>query len=197
LTLSVARAELRAVEAGRRNIGDRLGGILLDGYNFSREITAGKTGTVLVISTNSGGGILLFRPDQSYAASKAVGEPTSIQVFDLDDDGLPELVLDEINGRGTGVLNENYHLYGLQTSNIRELWSGESFVLEWPDSSRVPEKRNIGFLNFRPSAFGEPSRMVHFAFDEVTGKESRRTYTLRSGRVAVVSTETMVMRPRS
>jgi hypothetical protein len=108
LTLSVARSELRLVEAGHREIGERIGGILLDGYNFSREISAGKAGTVLVISTNGGGGILLFRPDESYAATKAVSQPTSIQVFDLDDDGVPEVVLDEVNGRGTGLLNENY-----------------------------------------------------------------------------------------
>src|SRR5437899_1857890 len=71
--------------------GEMLGTIELNALNYSRELDIGGGFRVIAISTDLGGGLILFSPKGLAESSIATQEITWLQLFDLNDDGISEL----------------------------------------------------------------------------------------------------------
>src|SRR5437879_5971806 len=83
---------------------EMLGTIDVQNLNYSREVEIGGGFRVIVLSKNMGGALILFSPQQLAEDSMATNEITWLQLFDLNDDGISELVTEEIEAQGTGIL---------------------------------------------------------------------------------------------
>src|SRR5262245_621366 len=98
----------------------------ISGYSSHWRVDPGGGRTVVVMSRNLNGYLLLFSHDGLLVATVATGEIVSIQVCDLDQDGVAEIILDEVKGRGTGLLMREFHLYRLSRTSVEDLWHGTS-----------------------------------------------------------------------
>jgi hypothetical protein len=163
-TAFAGESGLLTLEQARRSLAQRVKGeaasiglMNLEAFNFSWDLGIGRGLTVLAISCDLKGGLVAFRDDGSLIASEPAGEITSVQLFDLNEDGIAEVVTEEVAGRGTGVLMKNFCLYSVTTETIKKLWSGESYFRSVP----LKEER-VGFVRFDPSGGGRPrAQLVH------------------------------------
>jgi hypothetical protein len=114
---------------------------------------------VIVISSNLAGGLAVFRSDGSAVVTQPTREITWVQLFDLDEDGVSEVVTEEIDGRGTGVLEKTFRVYRVTANQVVEIWSGQSFRRHAPDESRIEE--TSAFLRFDRSGAGRNARLTH------------------------------------
>lgn len=141
-----------------------LGAITLEGLNYSREIGLGQGLRVIVLSKNTGGGLLLFSPSGVLQNSIATGEITWIQLFDLNDDGISEVVTEEVEGRGTGILVKNFKLYTVADGRIEQIWKHLSYRRESSWNPASPQQ-NVNemqcFLRFDAAGGGSASRMTY------------------------------------
>jgi hypothetical protein len=162
---------------------------MLAGYNFHWQIELGKHSRLVVISRNLGGSLLAFRSDGSLLARTEAGEITWLQLFDFDEDGQAEVILEEIDGRGTGILLKSFHIYRVADGAIRQLWDGLSYqrklLPSGQDGSQVFSLLR-GFVRCEPSGGGSlHTRLFHFT-ERVTPRGSqmvsKRAYTFSRGR---------------
>jgi len=174
LTLPKARSILAA-----RVEGSKLGTIPLDGYSFHRVIEIGGGITVLVVSCNLGGGIATFKADGANIVTRPTHEIVSTQIVDLDEDGVDELVTDEIDGRGTGVLERTFRIYRSTPSGVDQIWQGESYSRRAADEVHLTEK--LGLLHFDHSGAGRPARMVHAIIEN--GRSATSTWEVLNGQL--------------
>jgi hypothetical protein len=164
LTLDQARGLLE------QRTAQSVGSIALNGYNFHRELGIGRQLHVIAISRNLGGGLLLFNEDGRNIAKQETGEVTQLQLFDINEDGVAEIVTEEVDGRGTGVLEKSFRVYEASSSGFRKLWEGESYVRH-ANESKVDE--SIAFIRFDPSGSGRGPRLTHLL--KVSGGATRET----------------------
>lgn len=155
-----------------------VGSIALNGYSFHREIGIGKGVRVIVISRNLGGGLLVFDANGANVSTKQTNEITWIQLFDLDEDGVAEIVTEEIESRGTGVLEKRFHVYRFATGRIESVWVGESYSRHAPTPEAIEE--TMGFIRFDPSGAGRNARLTHVVLDGA-GQQRRATFGWRNG----------------
>ena len=157
-----------------------VGRIALNGYNFHREVDVGQGVRVIVISRNLGGGLLVFVANGANVATEETNEITSLQIFDLDEDGVAEIATEEIEGRGTGILEKRFHIYRIMPKHIETLWVGESYSRH----ARTPEKieETTGFLRFDGSGAGRKARITHLVLD-AAGRPRETTLEWRDGRL--------------
>lgn len=165
--LDEARAKL-----DRGDAEGAIGNITLAGYSFSREVGVGAGKRVIVISCNLAGGIALYDRNGSLVSTTRTQEITSLQVVDVDEDGVADLLTEEIDGRGTGVLLKSFRLYRVETDAVRQVWQGESYNRRENERGRVREL--IGFLRFDPSGGGRNARLTHLMIGE--GHEQREQF---------------------
>jgi hypothetical protein len=171
--LDRARAALN-----RRGSGEAVGDISLAGYSFSRELEIGEGLHVIVISSNLAGGLAVFRGDGSAVVTQPTREITWVQLFDLDEDGVSEIVTEEIDGRGTGVLEKTFRVYRVTANQVVEIWSGQSFRRHAPDENRMVE--TSAFLRFDRSGAGRNGRLTHLTVD-ASHQQNEAVYEWREG----------------
>jgi len=160
--------------------GEMIGSISLAGFSFSRELEIGAGFRVIVISSNLIGGLTIFRNDGAMVAAHPTREITWVQLFDLDEDGVSEVVTEEIDGRGTGVLKKTFRVYRVMPNNVAEIWSGQSFRRRAPDENHVEESN--GFLRFDRGGGGRNTRLTLLIID-ASNKQDEVVYEWRDGRL--------------
>jgi hypothetical protein len=185
ITLDAARTALNSPGPGKK-IGD----IDLTGFGFARELEIGAGIRVIAISTNDGGGLAAFRPDGSSIETLRTGKITWLQLFDLNEDNVSEIVTEEVNGRGTGVLQKSFNVYAVSAHRIKSVWHAESYSLDANSkevNSHGSVKERIGYLRFDPSGFGRRARMAYLLTLPTGVVLTRGTYEMRGETVVKVS----------
>jgi hypothetical protein len=166
----------------------------ISGFSRQWRIEPGGGRTVVVLSCNLNGYILLFSKEGALVSSAPIGESISVLVCDLDEDGTDELVLDEVKERGTGLLTREFHLYELSESSAKDLWHGASFSHLFHDEGEGKQfsSSTRGSLRCDPSGGGRPrARLVYTStIDSGKGRRERHevAFELIGGKVVERST---------
>jgi hypothetical protein len=106
-------------------------------------------------------------------------EIISAQIIDLDDDGVDERVTDEVDGRGTGVLERTFRIYRSSSSGVDQIWQGASYLRQAPNEVHFTEK--LGLVHFDRSGAGEPARLVHAILQD--GRWTTTTWQMLNGKL--------------
>jgi len=163
---------------------------ILAGYSFHWEIRIGEAIHIIAISRNLGGALFSFSANGSLLARREIQEVTSLQLFDFDEDGRPEIILDEIDGRGTGIVLRNFHIYRVTRRSIDHLWKGASYhrriLPPTVEGSRPVIDVLRGAIRCEPSGGGaKEARLLHFT-ERATGRKdpevSRHAFAFLDGR---------------
>jgi hypothetical protein len=162
--------------------------VSLEGYLEHWDLELGGEKRLIVVSQMRGGRSLLlaFTESGSYLAQFHAGaELASLALCDLNSDGVSEVILDQLVGWGTGVLDRAYVVF-LIDREIREVWTGLSLqIVEAPGSATAVTKR--GFLRCEPSGWDVPySRLFHRVEFSVDGDQAveGRAWRLIDNRLA-------------
>jgi hypothetical protein len=175
-SITQARDALIEGRSGHRESATSLG-IDLAGFNWFQEIaiaqravTPQQVVTVFLLSRHLSGEIFAFGPDGRLASRLAIGEPVTYQPIDLDGDGLMELMVEEVDGYGTGIYETGYHIYGALAERVKQVWTAPAL---WSWSNRDPEQGR-GLLRFE-WRWGHPGPLVLYFADGVRdGKTVKR-----------------------
>jgi len=165
----------------------------ISGYSYHWRVDPGGGRIVVVMSCNLNGYLLLFSHDGLLVSTVATGEIASIQVCDLDQDGVGEVILDEVKGRGTGLLMREFHLYRLSRTGVEDLWHGTSFSRMFHDegADKSYSSYERGSLRYSPGGSDGPrAHLVHrVSSDDGKGRRKVREVSLelRGGKVVVVA----------
>jgi len=171
--------EARKIIAARENGEDveAVGPIRLGGLNFTREIEIGKSTRALIISCHLGGGIMVFDSAGKLIAFRRTGNIKSVQILDIDEKDQDEIITDEIDGTGTGIGRDGYHIYRLSNNKLEQLWHGESYYLDAFPGQHIERQ---GFIRFMESGWGIPlTRLIHTVCDIDAKKCRQDVYVLR------------------
>lgn len=158
-----------------------LGALSLEGLTYSRELELGEGLRVVALSKNRGGGLALFSSAGVLEDSLPSDEITSIELFDLDGDGISEMLTEEIEGRGTGVLIENYKLYSFDGGSIKKLWQRPSYIRDTPwtsDRAGQKIKETRYFVRFDGPSAGLPARMTYLEPTKGPGHYTETIYVM-------------------
>jgi len=162
----------------------------LTGYNFHWEVAPGKEQRVIAVSRMLGSTFMVFRADGSLLSTLEAQELTWLVLCDLDEDGTAEILTEQIEGRGTGVLFKRYHLYGLSTEGLREIWSEVSFSRASPPAS--PQAVARGLIRCERSGSGIPYARLLYLQETTEGEKitiERMALALREGKLVPVAWE--------
>lgn len=176
LTIDQARQALR-----ERSSDEMLGTVSLQGLDWSREVDLGQGIRVIALSKNLGGGLVLFSPNGRVESSVTTNEITSLQCFDLNDDGVSELVTEEVEGRGTGILVKDFKIYSQSVHGLEKVWERRSYSREapWdPNSSTQKIRETLYFLRFDSAGAGAPARMTYLEPSGQSGQYRKSVYTM-------------------
>lgn len=170
--------------------GEILGNISLTAVNYFREVGLGHGIRTIVVSTNMGGGIAIFSSKGVMESSLATGEADSIRLFDLNGDGVSEILTDEITDRGTGIPVKNFNLYAVSGNGIRRVWKGLSYRRETPwqpgqATIKVHELQN--FIRFDGAGAGYPSRMTYLVSTGEPNRFRKIEYVMTGSTVRALS----------
>lgn len=154
-----------------RRLGGSVGTIALNGFNEYREVELGKGLRALVISCQGGGGIALFDPDGLAAVTLRTDEIQSIMLYDLDRDGISDLITEQLTQYGTGLIGKEYRIYRVRSRELLLSWSGESFLRSIPLRARTgQETERTSFIHFDDS-----DGKVVLVYDAAQKRGARRT----------------------
>jgi len=176
---SSAAAQSTTIDAARKALtkGEgSIGKIPLRGLRFHWDAEAGPY-RVLVIAGNLEGGVAVFDSSGKLTSSLATAEPLSVQLVDLDFDGTPELITDELVGRATGALHQMFHIYRLGgAGTVADVWKGESYL------STPTEGPKRGYLRIDPTLARTPGYAIqHLIVDDTTGRSRSEVFQLVGG----------------
>jgi hypothetical protein len=181
---SAARPSLQEARAALEvRTHTEVGAISLNGYSFHREILLGHGMRVIAISRNLGGGLLFFQ-GEACVATRSTSEITWLQVFDVDEDGVAELITEEIDDRGTGVMRKSFYIYRIVTDRVETLWKGSSYDRETLADGTVVERES--FLRFDASGAGRNTRVTHLSLAS-DGDRHEVSLEWSNGRLRVIS----------
>lgn len=129
------------------------------GYGSHWEVSSLGGGLkVALASRGREDSILLTRANGSLIARKDVGEITWVQLFDFDGDGLAEIVTEQVDGYGTGILIKTFYVYRASGTGLAQIWTGLSSShkrLKEPTKSGASAfEEQRGFLHFGPPGSG-------------------------------------------
>jgi len=121
----------------------------LSGYTFHWEVDLGNGDHYVLISQNYQGQILAFSKDGLLKDSLVTTEIRGLQICDINSDLRFEIITTQVDSRGTGLLEENFHVYDVGNPFLRELWSGVaySFLPEEKTPGRLVYREARGYLN--------------------------------------------------
>jgi hypothetical protein len=94
--------------------------------NYYQELELGRGNRVIIISCVLGCGILVFNPSGKMVVGTKTAEVEWVQLFDVDQDGVHEIVLEAKDGVGTGLLRKAVHVYRLLNDDLVELWKADT-----------------------------------------------------------------------
>lgn len=185
ITIEHAREMLETSSSGKM-----LGNISLTAVNYFREVELGNGIRAIVVSTNYGGGIAVFSPKGVMESSLATGEAESIQLFDLNGDGISEILTDESEGPATGIFIMNYKLYAVSRGEIKQVWRGLSYKREAPwqpgrATTKVHELQN--FIRFDEVGAGYPIRMTYLVSTGEPNRFRKIVYVMTGSAVRALS----------
>jgi hypothetical protein len=152
----------------------------LEGYDRHWEMQVGQGSTVIVLSRMRGkqGEILMFSPIGTLVGRLPVGaEITNILLCDLADSGFPDLVLDQLDGWGTNVVERSFRVTRVAPS-LQEIWKASSLSV---DSSPGRSESSRSFVRCEPPGLGFPgTRLLYLTEVRQKGKVrlSRRSLQL-------------------
>jgi len=179
--LDLARRTLALRARGGEDSPSEVLGTSLAGYSFHREIEVGGGLTVVVISRNLTGNLLVFSTAGKLTAKGDTQEILSIELADLDQDGIDELLTEEVETRGAGMFASRFAVYKVLRGAISFLWKGEAY--SEVDLPPAPREERIGFLRvgFAPRAGFYAPELVHVVFDSRARVWTTETVVLRGG----------------
>jgi hypothetical protein len=167
-----------------------IAGISFAGFSWYREVEVGGGYRVLVISCKHGGGLMVFGPSLRLTSSMKTDDIKSVTLLDLDEDGISEVLTDEVEGEGTGILLGQFVVYRVSPGPIRRLWDGVSLyqASSWdPKAGFTGGIRREGFVRFDPSGGGVPARLLHVTCEGGNSPCKERSFELRGGVIQEIS----------
>lgn len=118
----------------------------------------------MAVSYNLRGDLFLFDAAGSLLVRAKTGELTWLQLFDFDVDGTAELITEEVDGRGTGVLIKGFHIYRLSRAGVEPLWQGASYSRKEvgldPETGESVYELVRGYVRCEPGGQASP-RLLH------------------------------------
>jgi len=143
---SFTRAALEeAIQAWRRT-GKTPSGFPLDlaGFNFLWEASPGDGHRLAAIAKVHGGYLVLFDEAGELRDQHQTGEIYySVLLCDLDQDAVAEVILDEVEGFGTGYLRRSFHVYKISADEIVPLGARVSYQSRIVYGSTGDQRREI------------------------------------------------------
>lgn len=184
--LEVVREVLKVVRTSGHQIKFALPAKLrLEGYRFHWELSIAPDVHVILVSRTRGGALLAFREDGSLAGLVETAEITSAGLFDFDDeDGPAEVITEQIEGGGTGVLLKRYHIYRIGKNGPQEVWKEDSLDFDASYNRTVR-----GAIRMEEGGFGLPySRLLYLKETVDHGRVSyeHKAFAFREGRFVEV-----------
>jgi len=186
-----AERTLDARDAGGLDGPSEVLGVTLAGFNFYREVLIGKGIRVIVISRTKtlGGTLLVFDASGTLASSRETNqEILSMQLVDLDHDGVDEIITEEIGNATPGYFETEFVAYRVWPPPCQDIWRGEAWLsVNYPLEHN--RERHTGFVRVPFEGDAGPynrMRLVHVLHDEVSGKWITNSVTLQRERVTVL-----------
>lgn len=107
--------------------------------------------------------LLVFNTAGKLIHQRQLPKVDSVQTLDLDSDGSQEILMDQVDGTGSGLLLKRYHLYSIADHSIRDCWQGDSLVRFISPGAKpsAEEKLAFGFVKLEPARAGFPGRLFH------------------------------------
>jgi hypothetical protein len=158
-----------------------LGSISLDGFEFSRELEVGNGVRVIAVTGAMKGGLAAFRKGGSLITTVSTGRITWLQLFDLNEDHLSEVITEEVNGRGTGILTKSFAVYVLSANAVKNVWRQDSYIRRapWnPEESKPVIDETLSFLRFDSSGAGRKARMTYLTRGRPGAKLIERVFEM-------------------
>jgi len=149
----------------------------LSGYLQHWEGDMGGGLQVMVVSRARGvrSHLLVFSRERKLVARRELGaEIHSLLPCDLDEDGILELVVDELDGWGTGILERTFRAYRI-SQGITQIWSSVSLSVHDPAGEEAAEEIRRGFL--RCEAVGRTPPYTRLLYIEETLSRGKSTLT--------------------
>ena len=117
---------------------------------------------LMIVNDSSSGVLAVFKSDGKLSDSLKLGTIVSSQAVDLNDGDTGGIAIDEVEGKGTGVVLRQFKLYSVtDASKLDELRHAPSFARKAPWSSSESEPKvttERGYLNFNRGALASPRR---------------------------------------
>jgi hypothetical protein len=165
-----------AIEAlGRAKRGDDLPELGIRSYLWHSDLLLSRTQRLVVVARLQGSTFLLFVSGAPVGRVEA-NEPSAIEMFDLNGDGVLEVMTETRDAWGTGVVRRRYHLYAADGTRVYELWSGLSYSYDSSGSVR-------GFVKFEYSSGGRLLHTTEAVTKSGRRKVERRAFVMQSGKV--------------
>lgn len=171
-----------------------VGGERIDLPGFQRfwRLELGRGTYVLVLDQQRGAHSLVLKlsPEEQLLGKLLVGaEIRSLLLCDLDWDGVDELVIDSLEGWGTGLLDRRLRVLRVEPE-LQELWQGCGDGLEAGRGEDL--KTTVHLRCARPSDYGSDGQELELRrtirFGSATATDGVRV-ALRAGRVSVQGLE--------
>ncbi len=168
-----------ALEARTRNEepDQSVARIDLRGYNWHRRLDPSPSLAVVAVSYFLRGDLFLFDAGGSLLTRVETSELIWLQLFDFDQDGVDELITEEVDLRGTGVLIKSFHIYRISRAAIELLWEGISYSRKWLGQDPVTGESRVeftrGYLRGEPGGYGRSARLLHLRDTLESGGEPR------------------------
>jgi hypothetical protein len=129
---------------------------------MARELAIGR-GLRVRFEPRGIGTALTVVTDESQSAPIEIGEVAWIQLFDLNEDDQMEVIVEEVQDRGTGVLRKAFCAYRVTPGSLTPLWRGTSYLREasWKPSGAGAIREERGYLRFDRSGAGRQARLTY------------------------------------
>lgn len=157
-------------------------GIVSAGMNWYQTLSLDSR-TVIVVSRNLGGSLLVFDGEGRFKGATETEEVLSVQLVRLVGDSW-DLLLTTLDGFGTGVRYEGFHLFVDRDWKLVEVWHGEGYVFEMRGGKpSAVETERVGFVRVLEQSAGLPARLLHSVEDAVSGNRQISVWEVANGRL--------------
>ncbi len=158
-------------------------GIDTAGLNWYQTLSLDSKLTVIIVSRNLGGSLLVFDGEGRFKSAAETEEVLSVQLVRLVGDSW-NLLLTTLDGFGTGVRYEGFHLFVDRDRRFVEVWHGEGYVFEMrPGQAPAVETERVGLVRVIEASAGLPAQLLHSVEDAVTGHRQISLWEVANGRL--------------
>lgn len=176
--LDRAREAIERIRNGSAR-DELIGSTRLNGFRFAQEVPMPDGRMLLIVSREDGGALILYSARGALLGLTETARILSIQLVHLNNDDTPELVTEQLVGRGTGVRDQDFVVYRVDAGRMVYIWRGEALVHRSPalDGSELTQR--IGFVHCFEGMFGEEPKLVHVTVADAR-LVRREEYVMRS-----------------